>query len=312
MLQPGVGYVERGGLRLRYRVEGQGPICLAHPGGPGADSRYFFDLAGLSTFLTVIFFDPRASEGSSASPDPTRYELPDYAADVEALRLHLGLEQFILLGHSHGGFVAQEYALTYPHRLSHLILANTTPSLSGEGALRLAAAVEKRQNEPWYPAARSAFDKLWAGQFETGRELGELVAGELPFFFPEWNEAAQRYGANFEGITVNVDAVRHFNLVEAPRFNFRPRLPEIQVPTLVLTGENDFICDVPSARELASLIPNAELCVMPGCGHYTFVDNPELFRETIRHFLDRSARGEHSRPLVGGAVKQRSGGKAYP
>jgi proline iminopeptidase len=295
MLQQGEGYIERDGLRLHYRTEGHGPVCLAHPGGPGADSRYFFDLAGLSSFLTVLFFDPRGSELSPSPADSTRYRLTDYAADVEALRLHLGLDSFILLGHSFGGFVAQEYALTYPHGLSHLILANTTPSLSGDAAKRLLAAVEKQQNEPWYPAARAAFDKIWAGDFATGRDLGELVAAELPFYFREWNAAAQRYGANFEGITVNVDAVRYFNLVEAPKFDFHPRLREIQIPTLVLTGEDDFICDIRSAQETASLIPNAELCIMPGCGHYTFVDNPELFRETIRGFINRrSAETAHA------------------
>jgi proline iminopeptidase len=288
MLQHGEGYVEHDGLRLRYRVEGQGPVCLAHPGGPGADSRYFSDLAGLTSVLTVIFFDPRGTEGSSSSPDPFRYGLADYAADVEALRIQLGLEKLILLGHSHGGFVAQQYALDYPHGLSRLILANTAPSLV-EAAGRLVAAMEKRQGEPWYHAAREAFEKQWTGQFKTGRELGELVAAELPLYFREWNEAARRYGAMFQGISVNVDPVMHFNLVEVPTLDIRPRLPEIRVPTLVLTGGDDFICDVESARQMAALIPDSELCIMEGCGHFTFIDNPELFRETVRRFVLRAS-----------------------
>lgn len=285
MLEQGEGFAEADGVRLHYRVQGEGPACLVHPGGPGSDSRYFADLAGISAFLTLIYLDPRGTGASTAPSDATRYELPDYAADVEAIRKHLDLYEFILLGHSHGGMVAQQYALDYPGRLSHLILANTAPALSADTGKRMLAAVERRKDEPWYTVARAAFDKEWRGEFENGDDLADLFAAELPFYFREWDDAARRYAKSIEGMTFNVDALQRFNMVEVLRMDLRPRLSEIRTPTLVLTGEDDFICDVHSAREMAERIPNSKLRVLEACGHFTFVDKPERFRELVREFV---------------------------
>ena len=284
MLQQGEGYADTNGVRLHYHIGGDGPPCIAHPGGPGADSRYFSGLAGLSSSLTVVYLDPRGTDGSSCPEDPTRYELSDYAADIEGLRRHLGLEEFILLGHSHGGFVAQQYAISYPGRLSRLILANTAPTLSEEAGARILAAVEARKDEPWYPQARAAFDKEWAGEYETAEEMGDLFQAELPFYFREWDAQARAYAASLAGVTFNVDALRHFNNVEAPKLDLRPRLHEIRTPALVLTGADDFICDVQSAREMAERIPDSRLEIMAGCGHFTFVDAPDRFREHVSRF----------------------------
>ncbi len=284
-IQQGDGYADVNGVRLHYRVVGQGPACIAHPGGPGSNGHYFSDLAGLSSFLTLIFLDPRGSQGSTAPSDPTAYELHHYATDVEGLREHLGLGPFVLLGHSHGGFVAQQYALDYPGRLSHLILANTAPTIAEETGERVITAVERRKNEPWYPEARAAFDSEWAGEYETPEDLSRLLAAELPFYFREWNEPAQRYAETWAHIPFNIDALKHFNEVQVRKIDLRPRLHEIQTPALVLTGEYDFICDTQSAREMATRIPNAELCILEGVGHFAFIDDPEQFRETIRRFV---------------------------
>src|SRR3972149_4095107 len=101
------------GVRSHYTIRGSGPALIAHSGGPGMDARGWGDFAQIDEFATVIPLHPRGSGLSDPAPGDA-YLLPDYAADVEALRLHLGLDRPIVLGWSHGGMGAQQVAFTEP------------------------------------------------------------------------------------------------------------------------------------------------------------------------------------------------------
>ncbi|HYM96329.1 MAG TPA: alpha/beta hydrolase, partial [Candidatus Sulfotelmatobacter sp.] len=98
------------GLALTYRKLGHGPVLVCHPGGPGFSSTWFGDLAGLWERYTLVLFNPRGTGASARPSDPRAYQIEDYVADLESLRSHLQLERMLLLGHSHGGVVAQAYA----------------------------------------------------------------------------------------------------------------------------------------------------------------------------------------------------------
>jgi pimeloyl-ACP methyl ester carboxylesterase len=91
------------GLTLSYERRGSGPLLVCHPGGPVCSAAEFRDFAGLDDTFELVLLNPRGSVGSDAADD---YSLAAYASDLEALREHLGLEQFDLLGFSHGGIVA--------------------------------------------------------------------------------------------------------------------------------------------------------------------------------------------------------------
>lgn len=115
---------------LTYSTLGEASAArtlVCHPGGPGMSAAYFGDLCGLgSKHLRLVLFNPRGTGGSTVPVDDG-YELEAYAADLEALRDHLDLDQIDLLGHSHGGFVSMVYALSYPDRVRRLLLACSAP-----------------------------------------------------------------------------------------------------------------------------------------------------------------------------------------
>ena len=75
-----------------------------------------------------------------------------------------------------------------------------------------------------------------------------------------------------------------------PTFDLRPELPRIAAPTLVITGEVDFITGPLSAAELSEGITGAETVLLPGCGHFIFVEAPEAFRAAVLAFLGAGAR----------------------
>ena len=91
------------GRTLGYHKMGSGPVLVCHPGGPGFSSLYFGDLAGLWERFTLVLLNPRGTGDSGRPKDPRAYQIEDYVSDVEELRVHLGLERLLLLGHSHGG-----------------------------------------------------------------------------------------------------------------------------------------------------------------------------------------------------------------
>lgn len=89
--EPGEGQAAgRDDVGLHYRVTGQGPVLIAHPGGPGTGAAFLGDLAGLDEVATIVWMDPRGTGGSSEPADSAAYSLSHYAADVDALREHLG------------------------------------------------------------------------------------------------------------------------------------------------------------------------------------------------------------------------------
>jgi pimeloyl-ACP methyl ester carboxylesterase len=272
---------------LSYEREGEGPLLICHPGGPGFSSRYFGDLAGLGASFTLVKLNPRGTEGSDRPGDPRAYETSDYVADLEELRTHLGLERFDLLGHSHGGVVAMAYAAEHPARVRRLVLMSTLPRFQAEQMGAMEEAMLARAGEPWYEDARAALEAEQAGEFGSDEELGELALREFPFYFANYGEGERAYLETLKDETPNGDALRLFNEEIVPAFDLRPELGQITAQTLVITGEDDFITGPVCAAEIAPALPDAELVLVPACGHFLFVEARERCREEVTRFVGR-------------------------
>jgi pimeloyl-ACP methyl ester carboxylesterase len=273
------------GRTLAFHRSGSGPTLVCHPGGPGFSALYLGDLAGLDDELELVLLDPRGTGGSDPAPDPRGYATADYAADVEELRRHLGLEQLLLLGHSHGGVVAMEYAATHPDRVARLILASTLPRHGPEQEAVMQQAVAAREGEPWYEDAIEALQAELQGTFADGRELMDLCRRMMPLYYADYGEREQAHVASLADDALCVDATRLWEKEIFEHFDMRPLLPSLTMPTLVITGERDFITGPACGAELADGIPEAEMVVLPGVGHMLFVEAPERFREAVLSFL---------------------------
>lgn len=273
------------GRLLSYEREGEGPLLVCHPGGPGFSSRYFGDLAGLGASFTLVKLNPRGTDGSDRPGDPRAYETADYVADLEELRAHLALEQLDLLGHSHGGVVAMAYAAEHPARVRRLVLMSTLPRFQAEQMGAMEEAMLARAGEPWYEDARAALEAEQAGEFGSDEELGELAMREFPFYFAHYGDAERAYHETLKGEVPNGDALRLFNEEIVPAFDLRPELGRITAQTLVITGEDDFITGPVGATEIAAALPGAELVLVPACGHFLFVEARERCREEVARFV---------------------------
>ncbi|HSC72560.1 MAG TPA: alpha/beta hydrolase [Gaiellaceae bacterium] len=266
-------------MRLAYRRAGSGPLLVCHPGGPGFSGATLTNLGGLVDSFETVIVDPRGT-GASASADT--YSQDDYVADLEELRTELGVEQFDLLGHSHGGFVATQYAATHPERVRRLVLAATAPRLAPEYRLAI-EAIWDASDDPTIPPARQARAQRLSSSDLERAEIVRLAMVELRLYFAR-ADGMPVLGQVFTGEPPNLDALAYFNRETAPQLDLRPLLSAIRARTLVVTGDRDFF-GVPAAQDFAAGIADTRSVVLPDAGHFLWVDQPQAFRSEVAAFL---------------------------
>jgi pimeloyl-ACP methyl ester carboxylesterase len=274
------------GRTLGYHTMGRGPVLVCHPGGPGFSSLYFGDLAGLWERFTLVLLNPRGTGNSGRPGDSRAYQIGDYVSDVEELRVHLGLEKLLLLGHSHGGVVAQAYAARHPGRVERLVLASTLARFGGPQQEAMREGMDKRSGQPWYPDAVAALEEEQEGKFSSDEEMAGLVFRELPLYFAHFGGAEAGYLDTLKTEKLNADALKLFNKEIFETFDLRGELGAISAPTLVITGEADFICGPVCAEEIVGGIKGARKVIVGDSGHMIFVEQPEEFEREVAEFLE--------------------------
>lgn len=269
------------GRTLSYTVTGAGSPLVCHAGGPGFSGATLGDLGGLGDRFELVVLDPRGTGGSTVAADGG-YRQEDYVADLEELRLHLGLKQLDLLGHSHGGFVAMSYAATHPQRVHRLVLVATAPRFAPEYDERVRALWEA-SDDPSIELALDARTKRIARGHDEDAERMRLRMLELRLYFRR-AEGVEWLGAVLGREPPNVDALMFFNAEVAPRYDNRRELSLIEAPTLLVTGDLDFF-GPPANAEMLELIPDARSVVLSDAGHFVWFDEPDRFREEVARFL---------------------------
>ena len=153
-------------VSLNVKIIGQGyPLVLMH-GGPGADLYTLMSFRPLADRFTLVFYDHRCNGRSTGAPvESMNFE--NLTADADALRQALGFDKWAVLGHSFGGYVALEYALRYPHSLSHLLLLDT----GGDHR-------RSQEKAPEELAKRGSI--VGTHPWRAGRELGDEAMSEIP------------------------------------------------------------------------------------------------------------------------------------
>jgi proline iminopeptidase len=234
---------------------------------------------------SLLVYDQRGIGRSTLVSDSTALAAQRYVEDLEAIRIHLGLEQLTLLGHSWGAAPAALYAMQYPERVRRMILVGTIPAeRSGLGRAfqvmaatrdsttlrRMAELSRIRQANPDDRAACREYYQLWFTPFFGVSEAASRMKGNVCAGSPESLKNKQ-----------NVD---RFTFASLGNWDWTMSLSRAAVPTLIIHGELDPL-PIEDARKWAAAMPNARLLELKGIGHFPYVEAPEAFFAAVDQFL---------------------------
>jgi pimeloyl-ACP methyl ester carboxylesterase len=256
--------VEVGGHRIAYQKKGEGPTLVLLHGWPLDGREWRRQIDGLSDEFTVVAWDAPGS-GRSSDP-PETFRLPDWADCLAAFIEALELGRPHVAGLSWGGGLALELHRRHPTVLRTLILASAYAGWAGslppevvEQRLQLMLRNSELPPDQWAPALIETL--------VTKKATADMV-DELSSMITEFHPAATRV------------AMRAF--AEA---DLRDVLPRIDVPTLLLCGEEDMRAPRHVWEALHSGIRGSKLVLIPGVGHVIDIEAAERFNAEVRAFL---------------------------
>ncbi|MEV7152622.1 alpha/beta hydrolase [Streptomyces sp. NPDC093084] len=285
-LTTGTHTVEIDGLAQRYHVHGTGPVCVAHSGGPGITWEYL-RMPEVERHLTVVYPEPAGTGGSGRLPShPHGYTRARYSRFLGALTEHLGVGPVHLLGHSHGGFVAQYYALHHRGQLAGVILYDSLPVTGPEHLAqtvrRFEAFAARHAGHPGLPEVLAAFQAMAAIDGDAAHTA--VARGLFPAYFADYWGREAEFGPLRAALTSTYVSGLDTDL-SPDVVDDRAALGRLTVPALVLAGRHDFICGVRWAEELHGLIPGSKLLVLEDSGHFGHVEEPEAFARAVTDFV---------------------------
>jgi len=268
--------VHLNGTDLFYVEVGEGLPCLVMHGGLGLDHTSMHPwLDPLGELMHLIYYDHRGN-GRSGRPPSETITFEQLCADADALREHLGFGKVAVLGYSFGGFIALEYALRYPERLSHLILGGTSPG--GDYGEEIEANARRKG------ATQEQLEALEASA-DDETEFWRLWKLIEPLYFHAFDEDLAERVMGKTIVCIEAADAGHAITEE---WDLTARLGEICAPTLILVGRDDFVCPPSQAKIMHERIPNSELVVFEKSGHFAPVEEPEAFFDAVRGWLRRT------------------------
>lgn len=247
--------IELEGVKVTLEVTGHGrPLILMH--GWGCDHTTVHSIAVTAALTHTVYNIDFPGFGSSQEPSDV-WGIEQYTRLIEELVKSLGLEAPVLVGHSFGGRVAILFASR--NKVDKVVLVD-------------AAGIKPRRSLKYY---------LKIYSFKTGKKFWEFILGKEKAQAHIDRMRARRGSSDYAQASPMMKRI----LSKVVNEDLTDRLPLISAPTLLVWGENDTATPLSDAQKMARLIPDAGLVSFPGCGHYSFLDNPGQFRAVLSSFL---------------------------
>jgi pimeloyl-ACP methyl ester carboxylesterase len=247
---------------VRYREWGEGPPLVLIPGLAGG-----FELLGplarlLAEHYRVISYQLRGEDDVFALRQ--RFGLQDLVTDLAEFLDWQCLEQPAILGVSFGGVLGLEFAARFPHRLQALMIQGSGARYERSLLQRVAGLVLARYPLPSNNPFINQFFNLLFGRRQRPGPLFHFVTGQC------WQ-------------TDQAVISHRFRMVE--QFNMESKLERIQVPTLIMVGDRDWLVSDRGLRDLREGISGSQVVRLRGCGHLAFITEPRRVAQEVKSFL---------------------------
>jgi len=252
-------------INCSYSIEGKGPaLFLIHGIGASRDA-WRYVLPELIKKFTVITYDLRGHGSSPVSMDD--FNLEDLVEDLELLRHSTGFRSAFFAGHSLGGMIAPAYAIKYPAHVKALALLSTVANRSTEDKNNVLSVIKLMEEKGVSKIIPTLVNRWFTDDFIKKspviikRRLQQVIDMDPDTFLNVF-----RIYANTE---------------------MKSWLHKIEIPTLVLTGENDKGCNPKLNQFMADQLVNSELIVLPNFKHSILIEAPDLVSKNLNNFFTK-------------------------
>jgi proline iminopeptidase len=278
-IEAGEFYVDNNGVKIWYKVSGEGPVCIFPSAGWGPGSElYYNSMSELESFFTMIYLDTRGT-GKSDRPPIETYTTKNILSDLEAVRKNIHSEEIWLIGHSKGGALVLNYAHGHPGKIRGIILIDASGGINTPPEIMQKMMME-RQNESWFAAASEYFKR-------EPRDEEDWITGTraiMPMYF----SSTVSFLKNKEEMmktSLSYDAFLGQKYWYDCENNLQYILPKIDISVLIVVGMDDFICGPYVAKDLHFELNNSKLLPIKDAGHFPWMEQPDQFYEGVQRTL---------------------------
>ncbi len=276
-------YIQTNGLQLHYVAQGEGHLMLMLHGFPEFWYSWRHQITAFSKHYRVVAPDLRGYNNSDKPQGIKSYSITELIQDIRGIITGLGYEKCILVGHDWGGALAWHFAHKYPEMLDKLIVLNIPhPAKFVQGLFtpqqlmkswyifffQLPYLPELLFQRNDYQAIASAFTKMAIDK--SAFSTTDIQA---------YKEAAAKPGA----LTA---AINYYRSVFRQLLNQQTSWKKLDVPTLMIWGENDTALGKELTYGTEDYVTNLTIKYIPNCSHWVQQEQPQLVNQYIANFLD--------------------------
>ncbi len=282
--QPYEIFIESNGSKLFCKVMGKGkPLIVIH-GGPGLTHEYllpYFD--ALAGDHLVIFYDQRGCGQSTGEINPDTINVPNFINDLENIRCAFNFDKISLLGHSWGGFLAMNYAISHPQTVEKLILSNSVPACTEDHAQFFKEYLKRTAPYQEELSKIKATQEFQLGEPKEVEQFYRIMF--RPYFYqPEKIELLNLRRTSIACVNgEKIFKVIWENLLRNP-YDLHTSLKTLSIPTLVIHGDADPIPLI-TAQKIHESIQGSKYVVLNQCGHFPYIECTEEYLSLLKEFL---------------------------
>lgn len=265
--------IDVAGARIEVEEVGDGPVALVLHGGLGLDHQLYRSLDPLASSLRLVYLDHRGNGRSSG--DVATATMAQWANDAAAVAQAVaGVEPVIVIGHSYGGFIAQEMAITHGASVRALILVTTTPGQLGDA----------ETPAPEGPPMPAEFAAMLSAMPESDDEYAAFLRRLAPAYL---HRTAAEVLRDLMRDTVFSAAAMRRGFEELASWSSVDRLATVTAPVLLLAGRHDPFTAWPQSHRIASRLADADVVIFEQSAHFPWLEEPESFFPAVLDWLRR-------------------------
>jgi epoxide hydrolase 4 len=284
------------GCRIHYVTRGEGKPLLFLHGFPQFWFLWREQLADLGEDHAVYAPDMRGYNLSCKPEDPEAYRMRHLLGDLVDLVRELDLAPLTLVGHDWGGIVSWAFALKYPEQLERLVIIDAPPPFTWNRDLRESPKQRDAVNymlefskpspEPEQMLAANDFALMDNLMVRIGGRGAKLSGSERAVYHEAWSQpGALQGGLNYYRAARMGEQVAAGGVPE--EYASKITSQTVDVPTLVIWGENDAALLPSLTRGLSEWVPRLRVEIVQGAGHWVPYERPDVVNSLIREFVDQ-------------------------